>query len=545
MINYLYIAMVLYFFTVPLSAAYLWVWVPRQIILNEERKTRAWKKAEAQRLIDEKYRRDLRARRQALAAMAWKIRKELVAELSRLGFRYRPQSWERKGRNYWKRVVMKHCIIGDDYLVFRIDDIPDRIEQSDLLKEETLKNLRLGIGRPDIKIIPTERDGLFIHVPLQGSSEGIPDMFPWHDSGTPNCATALMSRLMERDPKANYLVPIGLGENRHFYFVDMRKNPHLLIAGTTNSGKSNLLNVVINSFIKHCSPAQLKLELIDLKRVELFPYRRVPHVNEVIYKHELVADKLATIREEMDRRYELLSNHDLRNVQEYNEEFPDKALPRIVVVFDEAADVMLDGVNGAAVTSILERLAALTRAVDINFILCTQRPDVKVITGLIKANVTTRVAFRTASDIDSRIILDVGDAKGLTPQGRGILFIDGQYHLFQAPHITTKQIKTITEKSQTEDKNKTKITPERVMEKLLGCNSLKELNKKLKNYSGYSADYVERVVRQSSYIPLYQKPIIKLNEENYLLWRGRLIKCGQQRPKSPDEIEVMEALWNG
>ena len=208
--------------------------------------------------------------------------------------------------------------------------------------------------------------------------------------------------------------------------ADLTAMPHLLIAGTTGSGKSVCVNAILTGYLLHLNPDQLRLMLVDPKRVEFSVYNGIPHLlTDVIMDPEKVVGALQWMLREMDLRYRIFENFGVRNIEEYNKKTSiegGKTLPYIVVVIDELADMMLlapDETERA-----LTRLAQLARATGIHLIIATQRPSADVITGLIKANFPARIAFAVASNMDSRVILDQPGAERLL--GRGDM-------LFQAP----------------------------------------------------------------------------------------------------------------
>jgi S-DNA-T family DNA segregation ATPase FtsK/SpoIIIE len=209
--------------------------------------------------------------------------------------------------------------------------------------------------------------------------------------------------------------------------VDLTSMPHLLIAGTTGSGKSVCVNAVLTSFLINNTPADLRLVLVDPKRVELTGYNGIPHLlAPVVVDTERVIGALQWMQREMDGRYQKFSKNGSRNITEYNNRHPQDRLPYLVVVIDELADLMMlapDETERA-----ITRLAQLARATGIHLILATQRPSVDVVTGLIKANFPARVAFTVASGIDSRVILDQPGAERLL--GKGDM-------LFQSPDASS------------------------------------------------------------------------------------------------------------
>lgn len=226
----------------------------------------------------------------------------------------------------------------------------------------------------------------------------------------------LSARDMKRSESALALA-IGkdvAGESR---IAELDRMPHLLIAGATNSGKSVAIHAILMSLLYRNSPQLLRLILVDPKRVELTAYNGVPHLwgEPVIVDTGKTLNALKWALREMDRRYKLLEIAGSRNLMSYNLTNPEEPLPYIVIVIDELADLMAK--HGREVEGPIVRLAQLARAVGIHLILATQRPSVNVITGLIKANIPTRIAFKVASQVDSRTIIDMAGAEKLVGTG--------------------------------------------------------------------------------------------------------------------------------
>jgi S-DNA-T family DNA segregation ATPase FtsK/SpoIIIE len=197
---------------------------------------------------------------------------------------------------------------------------------------------------------------------------------------------------------------------------DLCKMPHLLVAGATGSGKSVCLNMIIASLLVTATPDQVQMLMIDPKRVELTVFNGIPHlIKDVIADPRLAAGALFEMTKEMESRYERFAKASVRKIEEYNQKYPDERLPYVVIVIDELADLML--VAPAKVETTIMRLAQLGRATGIHLVVATQRPSVDVITGLIKANVPSRIAFAVSSQADSRVILDVNGAERLLGRG--------------------------------------------------------------------------------------------------------------------------------
>ncbi|MEN8701344.1 DNA translocase FtsK [Bacillus infantis] len=230
-----------------------------------------------------------------------------------------------------------------------------------------------------------------------------------------------------RDGESPLTAVLGLDISGSPIVTDLRKMPHGLIAGATGSGKSVCINSILVSLLYKASPDELKLLLIDPKMVELAPYNQIPHlVSPVITDVKAATAALKWAVEEMERRYELFAHAGVRDINRFNQlakqhkRYSDK-LPFIVIVIDELADLMM--MSPADVEEAICRIAQKARACGIHLIIATQRPSVDVITGLIKANVPTRVAFSVSSQVDSRTIIDISGAEKLL--GRGdMLFLE-------------------------------------------------------------------------------------------------------------------------
>lgn len=219
-----------------------------------------------------------------------------------------------------------------------------------------------------------------------------------------------------KDAKSKLTVPLGLDVSGKPIVANIGKMPHVLIAGQTGSGKSVLLNSWIASFLFKTTPNEVKLILVDPKRVELTQYNGIPHLlTQVIVEPEKVVSALKWAQGEMDRRYKLFAQVGARNVDSYNEMSGFQTLPYIVIFIDELADIILFA--PAEVEDAICRLAQMARATGIHLVISTQRPSVDVLTGLIKANIPSRVSFAVASMVDSRVILDTPGAEKLLGRG--------------------------------------------------------------------------------------------------------------------------------
>jgi S-DNA-T family DNA segregation ATPase FtsK/SpoIIIE len=248
-------------------------------------------------------------------------------------------------------------------------------------------------------------------------------------------------------------IPIALGKDiaGEAQIIDLVNTPHLLIAGATGSGKSVCVNSIICSILYKRSPAEVRLLLIDPKIVELKLYNDIPHLlTPVITEPKRAFQALQYAIYEMERRYSLLDGMGVRDIRSYNRKIKSKhlatlPLPYLVIIIDEFADLM--ATTGKELESTLARLAAMSRAVGIHLVLATQRPSIDVITGLIKANIPSRIAFMVASKFDSRIIIDAVGAEKLL--GRGDMLFTSAWDPFpirmQGAFVSEEEIERIVE----------------------------------------------------------------------------------------------------
>ncbi len=258
--------------------------------------------------------------------------------------------------------------------------------------------------------------------------------------------------------KSKLTLAMGKDINGRIVTADLNSMPHLLIAGSTGSGKSVAINAFIMSILYKATPDEVRLILVDPKRLELGNYEGVPHLHTpIITEPKLASNALRNAVREMERRLKVLAEKGVRNIDQYNKLFDGgtpnlfedgtdaKPLPFMVIIIDELADLMmLDGPN---VEASITRLAQMARAVGIHLVLATQRPSVDVITGLIKANFPARMSFRVATKIDSRTILDANGAEALLGRGDMLYLPNGsaRVHRVHAPFVTEKEIASVVE----------------------------------------------------------------------------------------------------
>lgn len=260
-----------------------------------------------------------------------------------------------------------------------------------------------------------------------------------------------LRNLIEHQNFQNAASPLTLSLGRDVagnpIFADLARMPHLLVAGATGTGKTICLNSIIASLLYQCSPDILRLILIDPKRVEFPVYNELPHLlTPVICDSQKAVNAFRWLITEMERRFDVLSQERARDILSFNELVSKdgrEPLPYIVLIVDELADLMM--ARGRDVEASVVRLAQMARAVGIHLILATQRPSVEVITGLIKANVTSRITFQVASQIDSRTILDASGAEKLLGAG-DMLFLSAEVskpRRIQAAYVSDKEIKKV------------------------------------------------------------------------------------------------------
>ncbi|MGB2632040.1 MAG: DNA translocase FtsK [Minisyncoccales bacterium] len=257
----------------------------------------------------------------------------------------------------------------------------------------------------------------------------------------------LISNDQFQQSPSNLLLALGKDILGSPIYADIARMPHLLVAGATGTGKTIFLNSVLTALLYRNPPEMLRLILVDPKRVEMRGYNKLPHLlTPVIFDVNKTIGALKWAIAEMDRRFDILGEKESRNIGSYNEKCAkdgDEPLPYIVFVIDEMADLM--ATKGKEIEAGIVRLAQMARAVGIHLIVATQRPSVEVITGLIKANITCRVAFQVASQIDSRTILDISGAEKLLGAG-DLLFMSAEYpkpKRIQGPYISEKESKKV------------------------------------------------------------------------------------------------------
>ncbi|NTW50820.1 MAG: DNA translocase FtsK, partial [Chlorobiales bacterium] len=343
-----------------------------------------------------------------------------------------------KLRIYKIEVVKIEATVGPRVTLFELELAPD------------VKVSRIVALEDDLAMAMSAR-GIRIIAPIPGKN-AVGVEIPNSKPKTVRIKSVLQS---EKFKNSKFILPIAFGKtiSNETFIDDLAKMPHLLIAGSTGSGKSVGINTVLASLIYFCSPDKVKFLLIDPKRVELFPYQKLKNHFLVKYKdleEQIITDTskavyaLKSAEKEMERRYERLAKVGVRNIQAFNEKFPDEEMPYIVVVIDELADMMITA--GRDVEEPIARLAQLARAVGIHLVVATQRPSVDVITGVIKANFPARISYQVASKVDSRTILDSVGADQLLGNG-DMLYLPGTEPKpirIQNAFISTSEVEMLT-----------------------------------------------------------------------------------------------------
>lgn len=323
--------------------------------------------------------------------------------------------WNRKSKNVRERNAEGKAALDEHGkpIITKVED-KTRVRVDSIVARE--KDLALALAAPSLRI----------EAPIPGASlVGI-------EVPNPKPAVVTLRTVMETEifarasNQSKLTLGLGLGTGGEVAAADLAKMPHLLIAGSTGSGKSVCINSVIASIIMQNSPWEVRMLLIDPKRVELTPYNGIPHLIEpVIVEVEKAVLMLKGMIQEMLRRYKIFEEAGVRNIEGYNEKLPlDQKMPLLVVAVDELADLMMSA--SSDIERSITRLAQLGRATGIHLVVATQRPSVDVVTGLIKANFPSRISFAVASQVDSRTILDSVGAEKLL--GRGDM-------LFQPPDV--------------------------------------------------------------------------------------------------------------
>ena len=348
-------------------------------------------------------------------------------------------------RNYKIEIIKIKATIGPTVTLYEIVPAPG-------VKISKIKNLEDDIA------LSLSALGIRIIAPIPGAGTigiEVPNQ-------TPEVVSMHSIIASKKFQESKYALPVALGRtiSNETYTFDLTKMPHLLVAGATGQGKSVGLNAIITSLLYKKHPSQLKFVMVDPKKVELSIYSviekhflaKLPDEEDaIITETSKVVNTLNSLCIEMDNRYDLLKTAQVRNIKEYNEKFvkrqmnpnhAHKYLPYIVVVVDEFADLIMTA--GKEVETPIARIAQLARAVGIHMIIATQRPSTNIITGVIKANFPARIAFKVASMIDSRTILDSPGANQLIGRGDMLISVGSEMTRVQCAFVDTPEVDAIT-----------------------------------------------------------------------------------------------------
>lgn len=321
--------------------------------------------------------------------------------------------------------------------------LPRGLKKDDLLRDEVLADLSVNCRR-QVYAVDRTATGFWFVVERMVGVRGIPTHVAYADM------------LVMMPEKASSLTfPVGMGENSRAIFASLDDFPHCIVAGATDQGKSVFINNIVCTIAQRNTPEDLQMYMVDLKGgVELAMFDGLPHLARPIVKKEAeVVDAIQNLLDEVERRMAMFEGR-CRNIQEWNHGNRKKGrLPLILFIVDEMANLMLckdpyvlnekKTTIANAAENRLAKLAATSRAAGIYCVCATQRPSVDVVTGIIKANFPVRFAFSTASQTDSRVIIDVSNAYGLSPQGRMIYSHGKNYDEIQGPYVSTNMVKKI------------------------------------------------------------------------------------------------------
>jgi S-DNA-T family DNA segregation ATPase FtsK/SpoIIIE len=362
---------------------------------------------------------------------------ELLNEVPKVSYRIRPEELKERAAllvSKLKEFGIEGEVVGINpgpvITVFEFKPAPG-IKLSKILS--LVDDLALGLSAKSVRII----------APIPGKDVvGI-------EISNPKRELVYLKEILESSVFKNSDSPLTIALGKDIsgtpVVTDLKKLPHLLIAGSTGSGKSIFLHSVILSLIYKSSPEEVRFLMIDPKRIELSVYEGIPYLlHPVVLDPKTATKALKWLVDEMERRYALFEEVGARNLDSYNENFEEK-LPYIVLIIDELADLMV--VSLKEVETLLTRLAQMARAAGIHLLVATQRPSVDVITGIIKVNFPARISFQVTSKVDSRTILDTQGAERLLGSGDMLFMPPGSSHLerIHAPFVSEKEIKNIVE----------------------------------------------------------------------------------------------------
>ena len=351
-----------------------------------------------------------------------------------------------------ERVYILNRLFSDFNLDARIDRVVGgptvtlyELKLSPGVKVQRLLSLEddfcVALGSPDLRILTPVPGRSAIGIEVPNSVRSIVTLGDIYSDDDKNLTDKLLN------------VPLGKNLSGNIVYMDIIRMPHILIAGATNSGKSSCLNSIIISFLMKVKPSEVRFIMIDPKMVELSIYNGIPHLlSPVVINPKKAASALSWIVEEMETRFKILVGRNFKSLEMYNfeakrnenEDENFKPLPYILVFIDELADLMM--LSASEVEDSICRIAQMGRAVGIHLIISTQRPSVNIITGLIKANIPSRIAFMVTSNVDSRVILDCAGADKLVGKGDMLYlpYYSNRPERIQGAFVTSNEIEMVT-----------------------------------------------------------------------------------------------------
>ena len=501
------------------------------------RETRWWQEAQRRREKERLLMAEWKERMALVEKASKTIERGLIETSTNMGvfYRYKSQETRDKARAQIQRLEFSWVILGWDFVVYKVK-LPMNTRPHDLLNPEFVDDWRIESGRPDLQVIRTDRFGLFVLVPLHGARDGIPDTFLWRD------AMKAMNELLPHKP---FAIPMGLAMNRRLVYIDpAADDPHALTAGVTKSGKSVMMNNMICTLLERNPPSRVQFVFIDLKFVELRPYR---HLTQYLWRPIVlmaggVEQVLNELMEEMFRRLRVISSIDVRDIDEYNAK-AERPEAHLFVCIDELA-LVLQTVEGAAQT--IGQLASVGRAAGIHMLLFTQRPAANIIDGPIKSNMDTRIAFKASDPAHSQTMLGNHMAVGLEPRGRAILSHQGEFLSIQAPLITTEQVLSVVGRAREREEPPRQLTKIDLLALAIGkrTKTLPELATLAKEADPTLTDpKFLHLVRQLRYVPANTGPVWEWQGGTYIFDDcAVLIPVGQELPRTNPEMEQLEIL---
>ncbi len=310
--------------------------------------------------------------------------------------------------------------------------LPTDVHISDLINEDILQTYSRAIRR-EVQVFDNP-NGTWIVVNRLDSPGGIIERVAY---------STVMKGFYPTEEREHYPYPAGVAEGNRIVWLDFSRWNHILVGGFTGGGKSNFMNVVISTLIREHAPADARFVFIDLKRNEFNLYEGIPHLLvDPVYNIEDANHVLHQMIELMEERYELLQAYRVKKIEDYNRRVPQaNRLPRVFIMLDEAGELTGYGALTKEVHHALARLTALGRAAGIHCVICTQRPEVAVIPGRVKANCAVRISFRSADTESSKVIIGVGAAKELPAiVGRAVLLNSPDPVIIQTPYISDEDV---------------------------------------------------------------------------------------------------------